>query len=149
MPEIIRDEIRKARKAHTCDLCSKGIHPGETYRYSFNKDGGTAYPFSTHLQCWKIATALWEWFDPDEGISEGHFEDDLREYCWRFVCPHCQKWSSDDGCTEDMNAGTDCLDIIVERLKTYKLVKEGRDGWMKKWVEVEIKAQTGREDKNG
>jgi len=33
--QLLRDAFHKARKAHTCTRCGKGIKPGDSYRSQF------------------------------------------------------------------------------------------------------------------
>lgn len=40
-----------ARKAHICDMCSRAIDPGETYRRSAGMDGSSAWTWRECAHC--------------------------------------------------------------------------------------------------
>ena len=131
MPELISFSTRKARKNHKCGLCGDEIIKGELYRRQFLKYGGEVYDFKEHERCGEIATALWHYLDPADGLTEEYFEEGCQEYCCRFVCPHCEHWdkSEDAECSKGLDY---CLDKILERLVEYGL-KIDKQSY--KWVE--------------
>lgn len=143
--QTIKEETRKARKQHNCDLCGKSIPKDEEYNYAFVVDGGDSWGFKAHLKCRFIMHELWQWFDPDEGLTHEHFEENLPEYCELFVCPHCpdfyQDENEDNACKLSKCPGIDCIDKIVKRLEEYALKKEKiKDGW-RLYQFVEVKRQ--------
>lgn len=140
--EAVKAARRKTRKDHVCDLCNFTIKKGETYEYTFMVDGGDNWEFKCHLDCHLIMVELYDWFDPDEGLTDTHFDEHLPIYCDEYVCPHCPHHYLDEYedsvCREDKNAGTECVDRISERLRHYKLKPvKSEKGWQKKWVEEE------------
>lgn len=129
MPELIKDECRKARKRHLCNYCGHDIEPGEKYNYSLLKDGGDVYSWRAHEKCNFIATELWDYIDPWEGLDEDQFQEGCFDFSRAFVCPDCEKWDMDAGCDDDESY---CLDKIYELLQKYELVCIGRDRWYRK-----------------
>lgn len=135
MPELISNSTQKARKVHKCQLCNGDIPIGEVYRRQFLKYDGQVYDFKEHDRCGEIASFLWNFIDPDEGMTEDDFKEGCQYYCGSFVCPACEYWN-DKSEEEDCKKGeVYCLDRILERLKTHGLK---RDGWG--WKEFERKA---------
>lgn len=120
MPEFISQEERKARKEHTCNYCGEKIEKGETYRSAFLKDGGDVYQWKGHLRCNIIATKLWRYIDPDDGMQAEDFQGGCSEFCYAFVCPDCEHYKNKE-CTQNKLY---CLDKISENLKENELVKE-------------------------
>lgn len=134
--QALKTETHKARKEHHCGLCRGKINPGEKYIYQFIVDGGDSWDFKMHEKCGYISQKLWNWFDPDEGLTDDFFENDLPNYSHRFVCPHCECFNGEE-CSVEKNGGTDCIDRIYDRLQKYKLsCIKGKWG-MPKWVEIE------------
>ena len=109
-----RDVI--ARKPHRCDYCGEWINKGEKYDYQKNIFDGTFYEWHTHLACSRIASAIWDYCDPDEGMSDQVFQDGCQEVCLRFVCPDCLKWNKEYECDDDK---TYCIDKMDEFFKTH------------------------------
>jgi hypothetical protein len=139
--QALKTEKRKAKKEHRCGLCLREINPGEKYCYQFIVDGRESWDFKMHEKCEFISTALWNWFELDEGLTAEYFEESLPEYAYQFVCPQCEHFTADKECGEELNGGTDCLDRIYERLHKYKLVKVGSRWDLPKWVEVERESE--------
>lgn len=118
MIETIRKETRKARKRHRCDYCSGFIKPGEIYEYAVEKCD-ELYEWKTHKKCIEIASALWDYIDPDEGMTQEDFQYGCTEFCHTFICPECKHYEVDlDDCME--NSGF-CLDKIHGILQTNDL----------------------------
>ena len=142
MTETINSEWRTARKKHECNLCCCDIQPGEKYNYDLMKYDGELYDWKEHEKCYFIAGELWDYIEPDEGMTEEDFKEGCREFCRCFVCPDCEKYNEDEYCDEVY-----CLDKIYELLKEYELYKAWRDynyiGWRlkkkeKKWNECQL-----------
>jgi hypothetical protein len=136
MPELISQSTQKARKAHECGLCCKGIAIGEEYKKQFLKYCGEVYGFKEHLQCNEIANRLWSFIDPDEGMTEEDFQEGCQSYCVQFICPHCEEW--DKGIDECKKDESYCLDKIQARLKTHGLRKVKNSF---RWAEYELDAK--------
>jgi hypothetical protein len=117
MPEVIREEQRKARKPHTCSYCGEVIQPGETYDYAVLRDGGDMYDWKSHKTCSFIASTLWNYIDPDEGMTEEDFQQGCTDFCRAFICPNCPDADREaEDCKLDR---TYCVDKIYEFLQTH------------------------------
>lgn len=88
MPELIAQETRKARKPHRCDYCGEMIEKGEVYEYATLKFDGI-YHWSNHVRCGKIAQKIWDYADPDEGMTADDYTETCQEVCQTFICPDC------------------------------------------------------------
>jgi hypothetical protein len=136
MPEILQSKNRKARKTHICSYCNGVIEKDEEYRWAKAVHDGELYEWKNHIDCGFVASELWQFIDPDEGMTEEDFTEGCREFCNTFCCPECQKCNKDEfddlECNDNL---TYCLDKIVDKLKTHDLkkVKTNRD-WMSKWT---------------
>ena len=75
MPELLRSEIRTARKPHTCSLCGEEIKTGEQYGYDTYKFNGEVYDWKTHMECDAVSSLLWDYVDPDDGMTSDDFLD--------------------------------------------------------------------------
>lgn len=141
MLETIRTIERKARKKHICDLCNYDINKGEKYTLQTNKFDGAVYNFKMHEKCRFIMNALWNYADPDdEGMSAEYYQETVDEYCFNYVCPHCDRVVTDvdDGCL-DNKRGIACIDKVYERLQKYRLKRvKGKYGW--RFEETEVTA---------
>lgn len=56
--DVVRHEVRRARKPHRCYECCAAIAPGERYEYTGMVYEGTADSFSTCLRCVDLREAL-------------------------------------------------------------------------------------------
>ena len=90
MPELLRSEIRTARKPHTCSLCGAEIKTGEQYGYDTYKFNGEVYDWKTHMECDAVSSFLWDYVDPYEGMTSDDFLDACADVCRTFVCPDCE-----------------------------------------------------------
>jgi hypothetical protein len=131
MPDVISSCTHKARKEHQCQLCNRKINAGEEYDRQVNKFDGTVYTFKSHKQCSEISSHLWNYIDPDEGMTDEDFIEGVGSYCYNFVCPECT--DKEEGEYGDCKKDTieDCLSRIHDRL-----IKKGspkREGY--KWVD--------------
>ena len=87
MIEILKSYERTARKRHVCDYCDAYIEPGEKYDYATLVDcDGHLYEWKSHKECSFIASEIWDFADPDEGMTGDDFRDTCREICITFVC---------------------------------------------------------------
>ena len=75
---------------------------------------------SYRLPCGLIATELWRYIDPDDGMQEEEFQEGCSEFCYAFICPDCEHYKRRE-CTQDKPY---CLDKITDILKENELVKE-------------------------
>ena len=125
MTEILRDEWRTARKEHTCSYCGKQIDPNEKYHYHVMKYDGQVYDWKAHEQCEFVAQEIWDYCEPDEGLTEEEFQDGCREICRDFVCPDCEKH---DDCDEDF-----CFFKVYALLMKYELYRDRSKGYFDGW----------------
>ena len=79
MSEQLDQKNRIARKPHSCDYCGKLIKKGEEYEWSKNIWEGTIYEWHNHLACGRVASAIWDYVDPDDGMDEDQFMDGCGE----------------------------------------------------------------------
>jgi hypothetical protein len=91
--EFYREQERKARKTHKCDLCKTQIEIGESYHYESGKFDGNI--FETHIcnNCKPLQEAFFtiNRNDLDEGYTWDDVIDDINE----IVCYDCRKESGD------------------------------------------------------
>ena len=112
----------KARKEHICNFCGNKIPRGETYNYSTHVFDGQVYSWRSHAKCDDLCSAIWDFVDPDEGMTYELFCDNLREIADTFVCPECpyrDKEADDCDCSLEMK----CIGVIHEFFEKYKLVQ--------------------------
>lgn len=125
MNELLSKKDRKSRKDHKCDLCGKIIHKGETYTWSKNVYDGTIYEWHEHKNCSEVCGAIWDYVDPDEGMSDQDFHDGCQEICQIFVCPDCPRHNKEyEECEDDESY---CINKMAEFFKTRRLYRDGRD----------------------
>ena len=132
MTETIEVKIRKARKQHICDYCEKPIEKGTLYEWSKNIFDGEFFEWRSHLACAHIASAIWDYVEPDEGMHSDEFHDGCQEVCQSFICPDCPKWDAEEyeGCTDDKSY---CLDKMEQFFGTHELYIAKRDGYAHIW----------------
>ena len=121
MYENLGTVVRKARKPHKCDWCGKSIGKGEQYEYQKYVYDGEMYDWKAHLSCSRIATAIWDYVDPDEGMSSDEFMDGCQEVCQRFICPDCPKWNKEyEECEDDESYCIDKMDTFFQTHELYE-----------------------------
>ena len=147
MPELLRSEIRTARKPHTCSLCCEEIKPGEQYRYDTYKFDGDVNDLKTHMECDAVSTFLWDYVDPWEGMTSDDFLYACADVCRTFVCPDCEHFDPEHAEDGDYCQKNDsyCIHKLYELSKKYYLScqRDTQPGWLK-WRLTPIK-----EDKDG
>ena len=124
MTEVIDHTERKAKKQYKCDYCGETIEKGETYDYYKGKYDGSLYVWRSHLACQRVADAIWDYADPDEGMDADLFDTTCQEICQAFVCPHCPKWDKKYECCEDDEVY--CIDRMDDFFKTRELYQPER-----------------------
>lgn len=143
MTETIEHKDRKARKMYTCDYCGQKIEKGEVYHYYKGKYDGALFDWRSHLACQRVADAIWDYCDPDDGMNEDQFQDGCAEVCQRFICPDCPKWDKEyEDCDDDE---TYCIDRMDEFFKTHELYKAGRKSYYEIW-KCRVKERAGEPD---
>ena len=132
MPELLSDSEPKANKTHKCDLCEMDIAKGEKYKRQQLKYEGDLYAFKMHKQCSEISSLLWNFIDPDEGMTSEDFTDGCQRYCWEFVCPHCPQMDEiSEECKDDKGY---CLDRILQRLTEKGRPRKAGNVWIEREV---------------
>lgn len=117
MVETISQKNIKARKPHSCNYCGDVIESGEVYNHAVMKFDGEVYTWNSHLKCLHIASELWDFIDPLEGMTEYDFQYGCNDFCRTFICPDCDCWDADaDECNKDENF---CVDKIYDFLQTH------------------------------
>ena len=131
MTETITYEDRKARKPYFCDYCGGRIEKGEVYHYYKGKYDGRLFDWRSHLSCQRVADAIWEYCDPDEGMGEDEFQSGCQEVCQRFICPDCPEWNKEyEECNKDE---TYCIARMDEFFKTHEMYRAERQAYYETW----------------
>lgn len=131
MIEIIKRKEKKARKPHKCCYCGEIIKRGETYDWSKQICDGQFYEWSCHLSCSRVASSIWDYVEPDDGMSDHDFMDGCQEVCRTFICPDCQHYDKEyKDCDKDEAF---CIDEMDEFFKTNVLYCAGRKGYAHIW----------------
>lgn len=78
MVTILADDSPVARKTHTCDMCSRTIEPGETYRRARSVGDDGPYTFKECGHCRLLLSLygdefVWDWW-------EGYSPEDVIEW---------------------------------------------------------------------
>lgn len=140
MPVMLKYETRKARKQHTCNYCGGLISPGEQYKYSAHIYDGEFFDWKEHMDCGFIASELWRYIDPDEGMTQEDFQEGCSAFCFDFVCKNCDRYEPEENECKDDNYY--CLDKIYDLLQTHRLSKKSWYGW-------ELKERERKDDGDG
>lgn len=140
MVEEISKCVRKARKPHRCDYCGETIEKGERYQIATLKFDGELYNWRNHERCGRIAAEIWDFIDPDEGMSEDDFCEGCQEICRTFICPwHCTEFDREAGeCRKDESFCTKKMD---EYFKTHDLIRDRESGNLFTWKCVESRKE--------
>lgn len=127
MTEILEEKLRKARKRHTCSYCGEVIEKGETYEWAKLVCYGHFFEWENHVKCGMIASALWEYAEPYDGMTSDLFNEICQDFCHELICPDCCFFNLE--CDKGRRY---CTDRIFEKLQTHDFVCE-RDGLYNKW----------------
>lgn len=116
---------RVARKQHYCSYCNGIIEKGESYEWAKLIYEGQLYEWKNHKKCGFIAHELWDYIEPDEGMTEEDFNEGCAEFCSTFICPGCE------AATHDCYY---CLDKIYDFLQTHDFRRvKSENGWTNAW----------------
>ena len=131
MIDIIEDRRKKSKKTHMCYYCGKTIEKGEEYEYQKSVCDGIISEFHTHIKCSEVASAIWDYVDPDEGMKEEDFRDGCHDVCSTFLCPDCEHWNrKEEGCEEGKLF---CIDKMHKLFQTHELYMDKRKGFFTYW----------------
>lgn len=135
--EMLTRCFRKASKRHSCGLCGRDIEKGETYEELRCVGGGGLYVFRSHERCQRISNAIWDYVDPDDGMTRDDFCNAVNELMSTFFCPfRCDRCDKKNGECKDDRLCTDCIAKFDEYLKTHQLVLDTKEPWSWRMKEV-------------
>ena len=97
MPDVLDRKERTARKRHTCNYCEGYIEKDEKYEWSKLKYDDLIYEWKAHKECALIASEIWDYVDPDDGMTHEDFMEGAENVCQTFICPDCKDPAKDDG----------------------------------------------------
>lgn len=88
-----------------------------------------------HPECNAVSSFLWDYVDPDEGMTADEFLDACSEVCRTFVCPDCEHFDAEgasdgDYCKEERSL---CIHKLYELAQKYYLSRQRRTEWG--WIE--------------
>lgn len=128
MIETLKSCERTARKRHVCNFCGAYIEPGEKYALKTIVYDGI-YDWKSHKECHFIASEIWDYVDPDEGMTEDDFRGAVQELCSTFVCPDCERWDKEaEECSDD---AVYCVHRLYEALQKNELYRtRGKYSWL-------------------
>lgn len=130
MIETLKSCERTAKKRHVCNLCGAYIEPGEKYDFRTHIFGGDIYDWKSHKECSFIASEIWDYADPDEGMNDDDFLCSVQELCTTFVCPDCESWDKEaEECSEDC---VYCVHKLHETLQKKELYRtRDKHNWLR------------------
>ena len=112
----------KARKPHHCDLCGCVIQKGEVYERQSNVADGQLYTFRAHLHCQDLSSAIWNYVDPDEGMTGDYFQDAVQALADTFYCRfHCDKWNKEKQDCECRFSTDTCIKAFAKFMEKREL----------------------------
>lgn len=120
-----------ARKQHICDWCKKRINKGEEYERQKFKYDGEFCEWHAHLACSRVALAIWDYAEPDDGMDSDQFDENCAEVCSDFICPDCENWNDEfHDCELDESY---CIDKMDKFFETHELYRHKRTGYITIW----------------
>jgi len=128
VPEILAQRDRTAAKCHRCDYCGEVIQKGEVYDWAKLIFDGRIYEWKAHKKCASIASDLWDYADPTEGMSEDDFQEACAGFCRAFVCPDCPSFDREAGECEKDEAF--CTEKIYSLLETHDFHRDPEKRWV-------------------
>lgn len=135
--EMLTQCSRKARKRHSCGLCGKTIEKGERYKEQRCIGDRGPYVFRSHERCQRVSNAIWDYVDPDNGMTQDEFCDAVNELMSTFFCPfRCDRFDKENGECKEGRLGADCIAKFDEYLKTHELVLDTNHPWAWRMKEV-------------
>ena len=135
--EMLTQYSRKARKRHRCGFCGRTIEKGERYKEQRCIGDGGPYVFRAHERCQRVSNAIWDYVDPDNGMTQDEFCDAVNELMSTFFCPfRCDRFDKENGECKEGRFGTDCIAKFDEYLKTHRLVLDTNHPWAWRMKEV-------------
>ena len=144
---VISRKVVKARKDYHCDFCGCKIPKGERHDCSINKQNGELYTWRTHLHCQTLCDKIWNYVDPDEGMTSDEFINAIRELADTFYCPfHCDKFDKETLECESEFDDDVCVKRFAKFMETHELelVNEPNRGLCWRMVEIESEVCDGR-----
>lgn len=137
MIEMLSTCTVRARRPYVCDYCGHAILRGEQYVRACNKFDGRLYTWKSHPHCDRLASAVWNYVDPCDGMDAYTFRDAVQTVMYELYCPgNCQLWRKGEGCAAG-NDMTTCLMRFDEFMKTHELRTVRDDDGIPYWRLVE------------
>ncbi len=130
--EVLFETDRKARKPHICSYCGEIIEKGELYEYARLK-ADDLYEWKNHKRCGFIASELWKYINPDDGMTADDFKYGCHAFSRRFICPDCPQFDRETDCKKDREYV--CTEKIFDFLQTHELVRDDKTSWVWKCIE--------------
>ena len=135
--EMLTQCFRKARKRYSCGFCGRTIEKGERYKEQRCIGDGGPYVFRSHERCQRVSNAIWDYVDPDNGMTQDEFCDAVNELMSTFFCPfRCDRFDKENGECKEGRFGTNCTAKFDEYLKTHELVLDTNHPWAWRMKEV-------------
>lgn len=120
-----------ARKQHKCDWCERVIEKGEEHERQKFKYDGELCEWHSHLACSRVASAIWDYADPDDGMDSWMFDEVCAEVCREFICPDCENWNDEfHDCEMDESY---CIARMDKFFQTHELYRWKREGYATFW----------------
>lgn len=136
MIEVLSRCTVRARRPHVCDYCGHVIAQCEQYSRACNKFDGRLYTWRSHLHCDRLASALWDYVDPDEGMDMYTFRDAVQTVMAEHYCPgNCPLWDKNDGCLAGNNMTT-CLRRFDEFMQAHMFAHVRKPSGIRVWEMV-------------
>lgn len=143
MVEILSLCTVRARRPHVCDYCGHAILRGEQYVRACNKFDGRLYTWKSHPRCDRLASALWNYVDPCDGMDAYTFRDAVQTVMSEHYCPgNCPRWSKSEGCTAG-NDMTTCLMRFDEFMQTHRFAYVRKPSGIRVWEMVKKEGGAG------
>ncbi|KAK9680599.1 YopX protein [Popillia japonica] len=117
--KLIESAKESVKERQDGNYCYGTILPGETYSYATLKDGGEIYEWKSHEKCGTVASELWDYIDPCEGMTAEDFQEGCREFCIAFMIDQNEgypDWFNDSAkCAEKMDVRAEGGRIMQDR----------------------------------
>lgn len=121
---VKKQNIKRARKDHICNYCGETIEAGSPYTREFLVNGGEHYEWLMHNECEKVASEIWEFADPWDGMDHDCYQENVREVFRCFVCHGCEHVEECELNTyDDVPCDIDWFETYKQTLKLNEIFK--------------------------
>lgn len=142
--QISESYIKKSRKPHFCDYCGDPIELGTSY-YDETLKYDILYHWKSHPECHKVASALWEYISPWDGMGRDDYSEGVNSFYEEFICvdcehnTHCRNHTYDDcPCGKDwwqtFDRAKDIYNLIEGKVLRNKKIDRPDGGYYFKWI---------------